>query len=102
MLDKILKMDKKLLLSIIVAGLLFLVAIVNGVMGGSSSFGNITGSKVDASKKMETTVETTTGQGNTITKSSDTLSNGAIKLGNVGSVGGDLDLSKHTNTNSGK
>ena len=54
------------------------------VLGGNPSIN--TSGAVDASKKVDSTV------------SSDTLGEGATKLGNIGAIGGDLDLSKHNDS----
>ena len=81
---KLLK-DPRILVILSVVIVITLFAIMSG--GGVS--GNVSGNaKVDSSKSVTTTT----------TSSSDSLSGGSVKLGNVGSIGGNLDLSKH-NTN---
>jgi len=73
-----LEKNKKLVIAGGVAIALGVVAFVMAGGGDTSASGN---AKVDNSKA--------------VTTSQDKLDNGAVKLGNVGSVGGNLDLSKH-------
>ena len=73
-----LEKNKKLVIAGGVAIALGVVAFVMAGGGDTSASGN---AKVDNSKAVIT--------------SQDKLDNGAVKLGNVGSVGGNLDLSRH-------
>ena len=82
--DKLLK-DPKVLIGIVAA----IVVIVLVVMSGGGT-GDVSGNaRVDSSRHIETTT------------SQDTLTGGSVKLGNIGSVGGNLDLSKHDSHNEG-
>jgi hypothetical protein len=69
---------------VIGAAVVAALVVVFMVMSGGSSVGSVSGNgKVDNSKS--------------VTASQDNLSGGSVKLGNIGSVGGNLDLSKHDN-----
>jgi len=66
---------------IAIGGVVVALGIVALVMTGGGDTSATGNAKVDNSKA--------------VTTSQDKLDNGAVKLGNVGSVGGNLDLSRH-------
>jgi len=69
--------------AVLIAGIAIFV-----VMGGNSGPSNASGNaKIDSSKA--------------VTTSQDKLDNGAVKMGNIGSVGGNLDLSRHNTKQEG-
>jgi hypothetical protein len=74
---------------VIIGAVVLAAVVVFIVMSGGSSVGTVSGNgKVDNSKS--------------VTASQDNLSGGSVKLGNVGSIGGNLDLSKHNTTDNSK
>ena len=82
--EKFIQENKVMLIiaAVVLAGL-----VIFSVMSGGAS-GNVSGNaKLDQSKA--------------VTTSQDTLSGGAVKLGNIGGNVGTLDLSKHNTKNEG-
>ena len=72
---------------LVIAAVVLGVLVIFSVMGGGAS-GNVSGNaKLDQSKA--------------VTTSQDQVTNGAVKMGNIGSVGGNLDLSRHNTKNEG-
>jgi len=72
--------------AIIIGAVVIIGLIILSVMGGGATGTVSDNAKLDQSKKVESTV------------SNDQLSNGAVKMGNIGNVQGGIDLSKHNTT----